>query len=71
MGLKESKPYFDFQNYGLPADQTNNLRQYFNRAAGHTHKLNFQRFKSFYRILNQYQDEHLVNESVKKAFKDI
>ncbi len=36
MGLKESKPNFDFNKYGLSADQTANLRQYFIRSAGHT-----------------------------------
>jgi Ca2+-binding EF-hand superfamily protein len=70
MGLKESKPNFDFNKYGLSADQTANLRQYFNRAAGHTHKLSYQKFKNFYRILNQNADENLVTESAKKAFKE-
>ncbi len=35
-----------------------------------THKLSYQKFKNFYRILNQNADENLVNESAKKAFKE-
>lgn len=70
MGLKESKDSFDFQKYGLSEKRTNSLRQYFNRATDHTHKLSYIRFKSFYKLLNPNKNESMANEEAKQAFKE-
>jgi Ca2+-binding EF-hand superfamily protein len=73
MGHKTSKPCaslrYNFQRYGLSADEGEALEKYFNHIAGRNHKMDQKDFQKVYTNLNPEIQHSKSYEITKKAFQ--